>query len=75
LKSGGEVIHRKYILQKLTLEKRSHASGLARGIELTGKYVGSAVQIFIVRRLVDSHAPQHDRRVIAIPFNQRLQIF
>ena len=44
----------------------ANAAGLARIVQRVGQSVGARVEIVIVLRFVDAHAPQHNRRVVPV---------
>ena len=66
LERPAEVVHGEDVFQELGLLEVTDAAGLARGIELVRHGVGARVEVVIVARLVDAHAPQDDGRVVPV---------
>ena len=54
------------ILQKTALFVRPHTACRSGGIKFVRRRVCPAVKIIIVLRLIDAHAPENDRRVVAV---------
>ena len=52
-----EIVHRIDVFEELALLVAAHAAGLPRGIELARDTVGLGVEVMVVGRLVDAHAP------------------
>src|SRR5215469_15916092 len=66
LQRKAEIVHGEYIFEKLRLLEITNAARLPRGIKLTRERIGACVELMIVERLVDPHAPKNDRGVIPV---------
>ena len=54
-----EVIHGEHIFQELGRLEVADTAGGTAGIELVGQRVGAGVEVVVVLRLVDAHAPKN----------------
>jgi hypothetical protein len=61
-----EIVHGEHVFQKLRFLEVADAAGLARRIQLVRHRIGTGIEVMIVARLVDAHAPQNDRGVIPV---------
>ena len=66
LQGEPEIVHGENIFQKFGFLKVANAAGLARGIEPVSHGVGASVEIVIVHRLIDAHAPQDNAGMIPV---------
>ena len=57
-----EIVHGEDVFEQLGIVEVADAAGLPRIVERVRQRVGARVEIVIVRRFVDAHAPQHDGR-------------
>lgn len=55
-----EVVHREDVLQPLGVVDVADAARLAQVVQLVRQRVGPGVELVVVLRLVDTHAPQDD---------------
>ena len=69
-----EVVHGENVFEKFRFLKIADAAGLARRIELVRQRVGADVEIVIVFRLVDAHAPQNDGRMVPVAANHAAHV-
>ena len=61
-----EVVHGVDVFEELAVGDVADAAGLAGGIEFVRDGVGLEVEVVIVLRLVDAHAPDDDRGVVPV---------
>jgi hypothetical protein len=61
------IIHGEHVLQELRLLEVANAARLPRQIQLVRHGVGPEIEVVVVLRLVNAHAPQYDRRMIPVP--------
>ena len=61
-----EVVHGEDVFEELGLLEVADAAGLARGVELVGQGVGAGVEVVVVARLVDAHAPENDGGMVPV---------
>jgi len=64
-----EVVHCKNIFEEFGRLEVSDAARLPRRIELVCERVGAYIEVVIVLRLVDAHAPQNDAGMIPVAAN------
>ena len=62
LQREAEIVHGENIFQKFGGHGIADAAGLSRGIEAMSHRVRARIEIVVVFRLVDAHAPQNTRR-------------
>ena len=61
-----EVIEGVDVLQEAALFEVAHAAGRAGRVERVRRGVGALIERVVVLRLVDAHAPEDDRRMVAV---------
>ena len=61
-----EVVHGEDVFEQFGIVEIADAAGLARVVERMGQLVGACVEVVIVLRLVDAHAPQNDGRMVPV---------
>src|SRR5207247_1222634 len=61
-----EVVHRKHVFEEFRLLEVANAASLSRGIELVCSRIRASVEVVIVQRLIDAHAPKNDRGMIPV---------
>src|SRR5208337_1132407 len=61
-----EIVHGEHVFQEFGLLEITYAPRLPRGIELVRGRIGAHVEVVIVQRFVDAHAPQDDAGMIPI---------
>ena len=66
LEREAEVVHGEDVFKELGLLEVADAAGLPGGVELVGQGVGAGVEVVVVARLVDAHAPENDGRVVPV---------
>ena len=66
LQREAEIVHGENVFEKFRGLEVADAAGLARGIEFVGQRVGAHVEIVVVLRFVDAHAPQDDAGMIPV---------
>ena len=66
LQRPAEIVHGEDVFQELGLLEIADAAGLARGVELVRHGVGAGVEVVVVERFVDAHAPEDDGGMIPI---------
>ena len=66
LQRQSEIVHREHVFQQLRFLEVANAAGLPRRIELMRQRIGARVEVVVVARLVDAHAPQHDRGMVPV---------
>ena len=69
-----EVVHRIDVFEELALLMAAHAAGLPRGIEFARDPVGLGVEVMVVGRLIDAHAPEDDRRVVPVALDHAAHV-
>src|ERR1700757_629391 len=69
LQGPAEIVHGEHVFQELGLLEVANASRLPCGIELMRERIGARVEVVIVSRFVDAHAPENDRWMIPVPPN------
>src|SRR6202044_405862 len=69
-----KVVDGKHIFEKFRLLKVSNASGRAGGVKLMGEGIGTSIEVVIVRRFVNAHSPENDRRVIPVAANHATNV-
>ena len=62
----GKVVEGVYVLEQTAFFKIPHAARLTAAVNAAGGFVGEAVKLVAVLRLVYPNAPEHDRRVMHI---------
>ena len=62
LEREAEVVHGEDVFEQFGVLEVADAAGLSRGVELVRHGIGAGVEVVIVARLVDAHAPEDDRR-------------
>ncbi len=61
-----EIVHGENVFQQFGIVKIADAAGLSRRVEFVRGLVGARIEIVIVLRFVDAHAPENDGRVVPI---------
>src|SRR5215469_14516336 len=61
-----KVVHGEYVFEELRFLEIANAARLPRGIKLVRDAIGAGIEVMIIERLVDSHAPQNNRGVVPI---------
>ena len=69
-----EIVHGENIFEEFGFLEIADAAGLAGGIEFVGQRVGAHVEIVIVERLVDAHAPENDAGMIPVAANHAAHV-
>ena len=66
LQRKSEIVHGEDVFQEFGFLEVANASGLPRRVELMRERVGARVEIVIVSRFVDAHAPQDDGGMVPV---------
>ena len=61
-----EIVHGEDVFQQLGVVAVADAARLARIVERVGHFVGTRVEIVVVRRFVDADTPEHDRGMVPV---------
>ena len=70
-----EVVHGVHVFQQLAVFDVAHATGLAGGVQAAGHRVGAGVEVVVVLRLVDAHAPDDDGGVVPVALHHAAHVF
>ena len=74
LQREAEIVHGEDVFEEFGFLEVADAAGLARRIELVRQRVGARVEIVIVFRFVDAHAPQNDGRMVPVAANHAADV-
>ena len=74
LQGKTEVVHGEHVFEEFRFLKIADAAGLPRGIQFVGQRIGADVEVVIVFRLVDAHAPQDDGRMVPVAANHAAHV-
>ena len=74
LQREAEVVHGEDVFEQLRVLEVADAAGLARGVELMREGIGARVEVVVVLRLVDAHAPENDGGVVPVAANHAVDI-
>ncbi len=74
LQREAEVVHREDVFKQLRVLEVADAAGLARGIELMREGIGARVEVVVVLRLVDAHAPENDRGMVPVAADHAVDV-
>ncbi len=74
LQREAEVVHGEDVFEQFGVLEVADAAGLARWVELVGQRVGAGVEVVVVARLVDAHAPEHDGGVVPVAANHAADV-
>ena len=74
LERPAEIVHGEHVFEELGLLEVADAAGLPCGIELVSHGVGAGVEVVIVARLVNAHAPQDDGGVVPVAANHTADV-
>ena len=69
-----EVVHGVHVFQQLAVFDVAHATGLAGGVQAAGHRVGAGVEVVVVLRLVDAHAPDDDGGVVPVALDHAAHV-
>jgi hypothetical protein len=69
-----EIVEGKYVFQQVRYPMAANAPGLARVVQSMSDPVGAGVEGIVVERLVDSHSPENDGRMVEVPPDHRLHV-
>ncbi len=61
-----EIVHGENIFEEFRFLEVADAAGLASRVQLVGQRIGADVEVVIVLRLVDAHAPQNDGGMVPV---------
>ncbi len=74
LEREAEIVHGEDVFEELGLLEVADAAGLARGIERVSEGVGAGVEVVVVARLVDAHAPENDGGMVPVAANHAADV-
>ena len=69
-----EIVHGEHVFEQLRIVQVADAAGLARIVELVRQRIGARVEIVVVLRFVDAHAPQNDGGMIPVAPDHLLHV-
>ena len=69
-----EIVHGDDVFEQFGVVEVADAAGLAGGVEFVRQRVGAGVEIVVVLRFVDAHAPQNDGRMIPVAADHLLHV-
>ncbi len=61
-----EIVHGEYVFEEFRFLEITNSTGLTRGVELARQRVGASVEVMIVKRFVDAHAPENDAGMVPV---------
>ena len=70
-----EVIDGVHVFQQLAVFDVAHATGLAGAVQAARHGVGAGVEVVVVLRLVDAHAPDDDGGVVPVALDHAAHVF